>query len=209
MNNIIERLKKIKIVSIIRLNSVDKIEQVVEALYKGNIRAIEITMNTPDAIEGIKKVKSMYPDLLIGAGTVLYPDTVYELSKIGIDFILTPTLNKKTIETALQKKIPIIPGAFSPTEILHAFEYGASIVKVFPARQVGPSYFMDLKGPLPKITKMAVGGISLENANEFLKSDAHLLGIGSSLVDEKLVFSEDFAEIERRARAFTDIIKDS
>lgn len=195
----VDQLIKEKVVSIIRMSSIEHIEQTVESLYKGGIRAVEITMNTKDALQGISRTKELFPDMLVGAGTVLDAESVNLVINAGADFILTPTLKKETINSANRYQVPIIPGAFSPTEVLTAVEYGASIVKIFPARQVGPSYFSDLKGPLNHIETMAVGGINLDNTSSYLDGGASMVGIGSSLVDEALVKKGDFEEIERRA----------
>lgn len=205
----VDQLKQEKIVSIIRMSSIDRLDETVEALYKGGIRAVEITTNTKDAPKGISRTKELFPEMLVGAGTVLDSESVNLVISAGADFILTPTLKKETIESTNRYQVPIIPGAFSPTEVLTAVEYGASIVKVFPARQVGPGYFSDLRGPLPHIQTMAVGGINLENANSYLNAGASMLGVGSSLVDEALVQKGDFDEIERRANRFVEIVQNA
>lgn len=207
MSSILEQLNREKIVAIVRMSSLEGLEKTVEALYESGIHFIEITMNTPDALQGIKRVKALYPEMYVGAGTVLDSESARMAIYAGADFLLTPTLKKETILTANRYQIPIIPGTLTPTEALTAVEYGASMVKIFPARQVGPSYFSDLKGPLSQINTMAVGGIDLDNAAIFLKSGATTLGIGSSLVDEKLVRSNDFDEIARRARMFVEIVQ--
>lgn len=205
----VDQLKQEKVVSIIRMSSIDRLDETVEALYKGGIRAVEITTNTKDAPKGISRTKELFPEMLVGAGTVLDSESVNLVISAGADFILTPTLKKETIESTNRYQVPIIPGAFSPTEVLTAVEYGASIVKVFPARQVGPGYFSDLRGPLPHIQTMAVGGINLENANSYLNAGASMLGVGSSLVDEALVQKGDFDEIERRANRFVEIVQNA
>ncbi|NHM33714.1 bifunctional 4-hydroxy-2-oxoglutarate aldolase/2-dehydro-3-deoxy-phosphogluconate aldolase [Neobacillus terrae] len=202
----LEEIKRVKLVAIIRSHSLEGLENTARSLYHGGIRAIEITMNTPGALRGIERIKETYPELLIGAGTVLDSETARLAIMSGASFILTPTLKKETIETANRYNLPIIPGVMTPTEVLTAYEYGAQMVKIFPIRQLGPKYLTDLGGPLPFVETMAVGGISLENAGLFLKAGASALGIGSSLVDEKLVKQCDFEEIERRAASFVEIV---
>ncbi|SDM71570.1 bifunctional 4-hydroxy-2-oxoglutarate aldolase/2-dehydro-3-deoxy-phosphogluconate aldolase [Bacillus sp. OK048] len=202
----LEEIRRAKLVAIIRSHSLEGLEKTVRSLYQGGIRAIEITMNTPGALSGIERIKEMYPELLIGAGTVLDSETARLAIMSGAEFLLTPTLKKETIEIANRYHVPIIPGVMTPTEVLTAYEYGAKMVKIFPIRQLGPKYLTDLKGPLPFVETMAVGGISLENAGSFFKAGAHCLGIGSSLVDEKLVQQGDFTEIERRAASFVEIV---
>lgn len=202
----LEEIRKAKLVAIIRSHSSEGLENTVRSLYQGGIRTIEITMNTPGALSGIERIKEQYPELLIGAGTVLDSETARLAIMSGAGFILTPTLKKETIETANRYNVPIIPGVMTPTEVLTAYEYGAKMVKIFPIQQLGPKYLSDLKGPLPFVETMAVGGISLENAGLYLNAGATSLGIGSSLVDEKLVQQGDFTEIERRAASFVEVV---
>lgn len=202
----LEEIKRAKLVAIIRSHSSEGLENTVRSLYQGGIRVIEITLNTPGALSGIERLKQTFPELLIGAGTVLDSESARLAIISGAGFLLTPTLKKETIETAKYYQVPIIPGVMTPTEVLTAYEYGAKMVKIFPIRTLGPKYLTDLKGPLPFVETMAVGGVSLENAGDYLKAGAHCLGIGSSLVDEKLVQQGDFTEIERRASSFVEIV---
>ncbi|MEH7239328.1 bifunctional 4-hydroxy-2-oxoglutarate aldolase/2-dehydro-3-deoxy-phosphogluconate aldolase [Bacillus sp. JJ1562] len=202
----LEKIKMLKLVAIIRNKSAKGLENTVKSLYEGGIRAIEITTNTPGAFKGIEWIKENYPDVLVGAGTVLDSETARLAVLSGAEFILSPTLKKETIETANRYDITIIPGVYTPTEILTAYEYGAKMVKIFPIRQLGPKYIRDLMGPLPFLQVMAVGGISIENAGDFMNAGAVSLGIGGSLVDEKLVQLGDFKEIERRAASFVQLV---
>ncbi|MFC0273385.1 bifunctional 4-hydroxy-2-oxoglutarate aldolase/2-dehydro-3-deoxy-phosphogluconate aldolase [Metabacillus herbersteinensis] len=206
--NTLEEIRRTKLVAIIRSHSSEGIENTVRSLYKGGIRAVEITMNTPGALNGIEKVKEQYPDLLIGAGTVLDAETARLAILSGASFLLAPTLNKRTIETANRYNVPMIPGVLTPTEALAAYEYGVKMVKIFPISHLGPKYLSDLKGPMPFIETMAVGGISLDNAGDYVKAGASALGIGSTLVNDKLVQQGDFTEIEKRAARFVEIINE-
>lgn len=204
--DILDEIKRTKLVAIIRSNSLDGLENTVESLYKGGIRVIEVTMNTPGVLNGIEKMKTFYPDLIVGAGTVLDSESARLAILSGANFLLTPTLKQETIEVANRYNVPIVPGVYTPTEVLTAYEYGAKMVKIFPIRSLGSSYLSDLKGPLPFIQTMVVGGISLENAEEYLRAGASSLGIGSSLVDDKLVQQGNFAEIEKRAARYVEIV---
>lgn len=206
MHDVLEEIKKTKLVAIIRGDSSEGLENTVSSLYAGGIRVIEVTMNTPGALNGIEKMKTLYPDLLVGAGTVLDSETARLAILSGASFLLTPTLKKETIEAANRYNVPIVPGVFTPTEALTAYEYGAKMVKIFPIRSLGSKYLSDLKGPLPYIQTMVVGGVSLDNAEEYLRAGASSLGIGSSLVDDKLIQQGDFGEIERRAARFVEIV---
>ncbi|WP_223634629.1 bifunctional 4-hydroxy-2-oxoglutarate aldolase/2-dehydro-3-deoxy-phosphogluconate aldolase [Planococcus sp. 4-30] len=206
MLHVIEQVNKHKIVAIIRTDSIDELEQTVESLYKGGIRIVEITLNTPGALEGISSLQNKYPDLIIGAGTVLDPESARQSILAGASFLLAPTLKESTITMANRYNTFVVPGVLTPTEALAAYEYGARMIKIFPARSVGSKYISDLKGPLSQIDIMAVGGISLTNAEEFLKAGSSALGIGSSLVDNKLVKQGEFGEIEKRARDFVELV---
>lgn len=208
MNSSLERIADEKIVAIIRSQSSDKLNETVSSLYKGGIRTVEITMNTPGALKGIEDLKALYPDLIIGAGTVLDSETAVMAIKAGASFLLAPTLSLKTIEASNRYDVPLIPGVFTPTEALTAYENGAKMVKIFPIRNLGPGFLKDLNGPLPFIQTMAVGGISIENAISYLKAGASTLGIGSSLVDNELIRTGNFEEIQRRASQFTKLARE-
>lgn len=205
MDHVLDGIKKHKIVAIIRTDSLVDLELTVESLHRGGVRIIEVTLNTPGALEGIKSIKEKFPDLIVGAGTVLDPESARQSILSGAAFLLAPTLKESTIHMANRYGTFIVPGVLTPTEALTAYEVGARMVKIFPARSVGPDYIKDLKGPLPHIDIMAVGGISTENAELFFKAGCAALGIGSALVDNELIKRGDFQEIEERARSFVAI----
>lgn len=205
MLKVIEKIKRHKIVAIIRTDSINELEQTVESLYKGGIRIVEVTLNTPGALEGIRLLQNKFPELIVGAGTVLDPESARQSILSGASFLLAPTLKESSISMANRYNTFIVPGVLTPTEALTAYEYGARMVKIFPASSVGSRYISDLNGPLSQIDIMAVGGISLENAKEFLEAGSCALGIGSALVNNKLVKQGDFSEIEKRARDFVEI----
>lgn len=202
MDNVIYTIKKEKIVSIIRADSTTNLEATVDSLYKGGIRIVEVTKNTPGAMKGIEKIQNLYPDLLVGAGTVLDPETARQAILSGADFLLAPTLNTDTLAMANRYNVLLVPGILTPTEALTAYEHGARMIKVFPIRNLGASYISDIKGPLNQLNVMAVGGVSLTNAEDLLKAGSCSLGVGSSLVDQKLVAKKEFSEIENRAKRF-------
>lgn len=206
MNSTLAELRKEKIVAIIRLDSIDEIIETAHTLFRSGIKAMEIALDNPKGLKAVEKVKEQLPDALVGVGTVLDPETARLAITSGADFIFTPTLKKETIEVANRYHVPIIPGVLTPTEVLAAYEYGVDTVKIFPIRPFGPKYISDIKGPLPFVDVMPVGGVSIENAEEYLNAGASILGIGSSLVDSKLVHQGNFDEIERRARKLVDIV---
>jgi 2-dehydro-3-deoxyphosphogluconate aldolase/(4S)-4-hydroxy-2-oxoglutarate aldolase len=192
-----------KLISIIRGVEEKDAIKTVEALYQGGIRAVEITMNTRGALRMIETVKAVYGDkMMIGAGTVLDTENAASAITAGADFILSPTLSTKVIETCNRYSKLAVPGVLTPTEILTAWEAGAQLVKVFPARVFGPKYIKDIKGPLPQVEIMPVGGVSLENASDFIRNGAYALGIGSALVNSEWTSRGDFERIKQAAEAF-------
>lgn len=209
MSDILKEIEKEKIVAIIRASTSENIVQTVERLYEGGIRFVEVTLNTPGALNMIEKLKALHKDLHIGAGTVLDAESVVSSIQHGAAFLLAPTLDEKSIQAASRYGVPLIPGVYTPTEALRAYEAGAKVVKVFPVRQLGPTFLKDIAGPLPFIRTMAVGGITIENISEYLNAGASSVGIGSSLVDNKLVEQGNFDAIEERARQFVQAAKDN
>ncbi|UOQ45154.1 bifunctional 4-hydroxy-2-oxoglutarate aldolase/2-dehydro-3-deoxy-phosphogluconate aldolase [Halobacillus salinarum] len=181
--SIVERIKKGRIVPVIRKASVDNILPIAGSLLKGGISTIEITAESKQADEMIQLVKEEYGEkVLVGAGTVLDGETARQMLLAGAEFIVAPSLNVETIKMANRYGAPCIPGVFTPTEIVTAFENGASMVKVFPASVLGPEYIKNIKGPLPHIPVMVTGGIHLDNMNTYFDNGAEVAGIGSQLV---------------------------
>ena len=202
------RVETCGVVAVIRLQDSSKLRAVVDALAAGGVKALEITMTVPRAIELIGEIApTLPPDFLIGAGTVLDPDTAHNAILAGARFIVGPVFRPAVIDVCHRYDVAVMPGCFSPTEILTAWEAGADIVKVFPATALGPSYFKDLRGPLPHLKLMPTGGVSLENAAEWIRAGAVAIGVGTALVDAKLVAAGDFAAITERAGRFVDAVR--
>lgn len=201
-------IKETKIIAIIRNAKPDDILPIVKSLYKSGIRAIEITMNSPKALESIELVVTEMKDkVVVGAGTVLDAESARLAILSGATFILSPTLNKETIQMTKKYGAVSIPGALSPTEILDAYEYGGDIIKVFPTTSMGPEYIKDLQGPLPQIPLLPTGGIDLNNIEQFMKAGAVGVGLGSSLVNTKLEANEEYYKnLEETAKQFSDIV---
>lgn len=201
--HILEKIYNSGIVSIVRGIDETKLDKTVEALYNGGIKAIEITLNTPGALRMIEQTKDRYGDrMLVGAGTALDAETTRAAILAGADFVLAPTLSLPMIRMCNQYSKLAVPGVLTPTEVLTAWKAGAQLVKVFPARAFGPSYIKDIKGPLGQIEIMPVGGVTLDNAKEFVKNGALALGIGSELVNRKWIEQNDFDKITDTAAAF-------
>jgi 2-dehydro-3-deoxyphosphogluconate aldolase / (4S)-4-hydroxy-2-oxoglutarate aldolase len=189
----IEEIQKRRVVAVIRGATMETIIPVAQALKNGGITAIEITMETPKALSIIERVADVFGDeMFVGAGTVLDPETARAAILSGAKFVFSPTVRKETIEMTKRYGIISVPGAFTATEILTAYEYGADVVKVFPAGSVGPSYFKNLAGPLPHIPLMPTGGINTENAKDYIRAGAVAVGVGSSLVDPTKELTEPY-----------------
>ncbi|SFF83238.1 2-dehydro-3-deoxyphosphogluconate aldolase / (4S)-4-hydroxy-2-oxoglutarate aldolase [Halobacillus alkaliphilus] len=202
----LQQLKNAKVVPVIRKAQQDQIVSIAKSLQHGGIKAIEITAETPGCATMIEQVKQECKgDFLVGAGTVLDGETAIQMIASGADFIVAPTLSVETIRAAKRYGKVCIPGAFTPTEILTAYEYGADMVKVFPASTVGPGLIKSIKGPLSQISIMATGGIHLSNMNEFLDGGAEVVGIGSQLVSTTNLNSDkDYERLEELAKEYMD-----
>ena len=196
------------VVAVVRVGSAREALEVCPAIARGGVKPVEVTMTVPNAIDVIKEFKSTVKDeVLVGAGTVLDPETARAAILAGVDYIVTPTLNLKVIEMCHRYGIVVIPGAFTPTEILTAWEAGADIVKVFPAGVAGPQYLKDIKGPLPQVRLLPTGGVTLENTPDFIKAGAVAVAVGTALVDKKLVAEKKFDLITERARQFVEAVR--
>lgn len=205
---ILSFITEIGIVPVVRTPSAESAIKSIEAIHRGGVRAAEITMTVPGAIKAIEKLADQFGDkIVLGAGTVLDPETARAAMLAGAQFFVTPTLKLATIEMAKRYSKVICPGALTPTEVLTAWEAGADVVKVFPANAVGgPKYIKALKGPLPHIEMIPTGGVNLETAGEFLKAGACAVAVGGELVDAKLIKEGRYDEMEGRARQYLQVI---
>jgi 2-dehydro-3-deoxyphosphogluconate aldolase/(4S)-4-hydroxy-2-oxoglutarate aldolase len=199
---------EVGIVPIVRFDSSRQAIEAAKAIYKGGMRALEVTMTVPGAIRALEKVADEFGDrIILGAGTVLDPETARICMLAGAEFIVTPSLNVRTIEMCRRYSKAILPGALTPTEIVTAWDAGADMVKVFPAGNLGgPSYIKALKGPLPQIHMVPTGGVSLDNAAAFLQAGASAIAVGSDLVSKKALDSGDYDQITKLARQFLDVV---
>ena len=190
-----------KVVAVIRIKDAARLAQVAAALQRGGVGVLEVTMTVPGAVEIIREMaRAKAPGTLIGAGTVLDAGTATDVIAAGADFVVSPITDPETVRACRDAGVLVAPGAFTPTEIVAAWRGGADIVKVFPATSLGPQFFRDLRGPLPHIRLMPTGGVTLENAAEFLAAGAAAVGIGTALVDAKAVEAGDWEALEARAR---------
>jgi len=189
------------VVAIIRVQDPRSVRGVVDALFEGGVRALEVTMTVPRAIELIAELAPTIPsDFLLGAGTLLDADTTKRAVDAGAQFIVSPVFRHEVIAAAHERGVPVMPGCFTATEILAAWEAGADIVKVFPATSVGPSYLKDIHGPLPQVKLMPTGGVSIDNVGDWLRAGAAAVGVGSALLDGKAIAAGNFAPVAANAR---------
>ncbi len=191
------------VVAVIRLKDAGALRAVVDALAAGGVRALEVTMTVPGAIELIREIApSLPPDVVLGAGTVLDARTAEAAIEAGARYVVSPVFREEVLRVCHRFDVAAMPGCFTPTEILDAWEAGADIVKVFPATALGPGYFRDLRGPLPGLRLMPTGGVSLANAGEWIRAGAVAIGVGTALVDSATVAARRFDEITEKARQY-------
>ena len=197
------------IVPVVRTATADAAIRAIEAIYNGGIRAAEITMTVPGAVKALEKVADQFGDkLVLGAGTVLDPETARICMLAGAEFFVTPALNVKVIEMARRYSKVICPGALTPTEVLAAWEAGADVVKVFPCGNMGGAkYIKALKGPFPQIEMIPTGGVNLDTAGDFLRAGACAVAVGGELVDAKLIKADDYAGIQKLAEQYVAVIQ--
>ncbi|MES2394123.1 MAG: bifunctional 4-hydroxy-2-oxoglutarate aldolase/2-dehydro-3-deoxy-phosphogluconate aldolase [Acidobacteriota bacterium] len=204
---VLAELKKIGLVPVLRAASVEKAMALAEAIADGGVTVLEITMTVPGAIEVMKRLAKERPDILIGAGTVLDPETARMCILEGAQFVVSPALNFGTIEMCHRYGIAVLPGALTPTEVVAAWQAGADVVKVFPASAMGGAkYLTALKGPLPQVEMVPTGGVSLATAKEFLQAGAFALGVGSDLADTKAMDAGQGAKVTETAKKYLEIV---
>ncbi len=202
------RISRTGIVAVIRATSGELLADVAEALAAGGVEVLEVTFTVPRAPRVIETVSQRLGDkVLLGAGTVLDPETARIALLSGADFVVAPTVNVDVIRVCRRYDKLVMPGALTPTEVLTAWESGADIVKIFPSELTGPPYLKALSGPLPQVRMMPTGGVNLETAPAFLRAGAFALGVGGSLVDPKAIAAGDLSRIESLARQFVDVVK--
>ena len=208
MTDPLQRILDAGIVAIVRAPDPTHLVEVIGALADGGVTVAEVTFTVPRALEVLHQTRqALGGNVLLGAGTVLDPETARAALLAGAEFIVSPTLNLDVIHLCRRYGKVAIPGALTPTEALTAWEAGADIVKIFPAEVVGPAYFRALRGPLPQVRLMPTGGVDLNTAGDFLKAGACCLGIGSQLVEPKAVAERNFERIRELAQQYVAVVK--
>jgi 2-dehydro-3-deoxyphosphogluconate aldolase/(4S)-4-hydroxy-2-oxoglutarate aldolase len=178
-----------------------KLRAVVDAIADGGVRTIEVTMSVPGAVDLIRALaRSLPADILLGAGTVTDAATARAVIDAGARYIVSPVFRREVIDACHERDVAVAPGCFTPTEILDAHEYGADVVKVFPATALGPQFIKDVRGPLPQVRLMPTGGVSLDNAGDWIRAGAIAVGVGSALLDGKAIDEGRFDVLTNNAR---------
>ncbi|HYO81176.1 MAG TPA: bifunctional 4-hydroxy-2-oxoglutarate aldolase/2-dehydro-3-deoxy-phosphogluconate aldolase [Bryobacteraceae bacterium] len=210
-SQILASIMEIGVVPVVRTSSAESAIRSIEAIHRGGIRAAEITMTVPGAIRALEKVADQFGDsIVLGAGTVLDPETARACMLAGAQFFVTPALNVATIEMAQRYSRPIMPGALTPTEVVTAWQAGADVVKVFPASAVGGAkYIKALKGPFPQIEMIPTGGVNLETAAAFLEAGACAVAVGGELIDAATINAGRYEVFEERARQYLDVVRNT
>ncbi len=206
---VLKRIRDTGLIPVVRAESAELAMRAVAALKAGGLDVLEVTMTVPGAIDVIQTLAARYGDeTVIGAGTVLDPETAQACIQAGARFIVSPALNEETIKVCREQDVAIFPGALTPTEVVRAWKAGADAVKVFPAGAVGgASYLKALKAPLPQIELIPTGGVSLKTAADFIRAGAMALGVGADLVDPQALREGNSSLITERARQFLEIVQ--
>jgi len=207
-SDIVDRIESTGLVAIIRASSSDELIGVVNALRAGGVTCIEVTMTTPNALDVIRAARDAVGDsAAIGVGTVLDAETARAAMLAGAQFVVAPVVDLPTIEMCKRYRVPVMPGAMTPTEILRAWQAGADMVKVFPTSTLGPKFIKDILGPLPQIKLVPTGGVDLDTVGDFIRAGATALGVGSALVTKEAVRKRNFAALQAGAAEYLERVR--
>lgn len=205
---VLDKVIKCGAVAVVRLQDSAKLIKVANALHEGGVSAIEITMTIPNAIKVIEQAaRELDSEIIIGVGSVLNADTARDAINAGACYVVSPVFKREVIELVHSYDVPVMPGCFTPTEIQTAWEAGADIIKVFPADVLGIPFFKGVLAPMPHLKLMPTGGVTLTNADQWMKAGAVAVGVGSALVDKKAIDEENYAELTARARTLSENIR--
>ena len=204
---IVAKITELKAVAVIRMEDPSKLIKVAEAIHAGGVKAIEITMTVPNAIEMIALASKEIGDkVLIGVGSILTPEMAQKAIDAGAQYVVSPIFKKEIIEKSHQNNIPAMPGTFTPTEAQLAYEAGADIIKLFPADVLGMAFIKGIKAPMPHLKVMPTGGVTLTNAGEWLQAGACAVGVGSALIDKEAIKNENYTVLTENAKKIMESI---
>jgi len=197
---VVAAIEDVGVVAIIRMTDADRVRAVFDAIGEGGVRAIEVTMTVPGAVDVIRRLAAeLPPGFLLGAGTVLDAETVSRVVGAGAQFVVSPVFRREVVAACHASDVAAMPGCFSPTEILEAWDAGADVVKVFPSTSLGPQYLKDVRGPLPQVKLMPTGGVTLDNAGDWIRAGAVAVGVGTALLDKAAIAAGDYAVLRTKA----------
>ena len=207
-NAITAAVERAGVVAVIRIKEPQRLRAVVDALGEGGLTALEVTMTVPGAVELIAELApTMPPGFLLGAGTVTDAGTARRVIDAGARFVVSPVFRRDVLEACHTRDVAVMPGCFSPTEILDAWEAGADIVKVFPATALGPGFIKDIRGPMPEVKLMPTGGVTLDNAGDWIRAGAVAVGVGTALTDAKAIAAGDYATLRANAERIVSNVR--
>ena len=210
MHMLLEQISRSGVCAILRGVEPSRLLPLGEALLAAGVGAIEVTLNSEGALEGIAALRQHLGDRIpVGAGTVMNGELAHKAIDAGAQFILTPHLAESTLAVCRERQIPSVIGCMTPTEAVRAYDLGADMIKIFPAGSLGPSYFRELRGPLPQIPTMAVGGVNAANAADFIRAGALAIGAGSQLVDFAAVARGDWEAVRAKAAAMVNAVREA
>lgn len=211
-NDAVARMVDSGVVAVLRGAEPDSVLDIAEALYEGGVTAFEVTVDAPDAMAMITTLSEAFADhddTIVGAGTVLDSETARSAITAGAEFVVGPTLEEDVVELCNRYGVAVAPGVLTPTEALRAYELGADVCKVFPAKSVGPGHLSGIKGPLPQIPLMPTGGVGQDNAGDYIEAGAACVGAGGALVPDEAVETEDWDDVTERAAAMVEAVADA
>ncbi len=208
---ILKAIKNTGIIAVMRGMEKEKTKKVADAIVKGGIKVLEITMNSPQPLKTIEEIRMGFEgtDVVVGAGTVLDPESARSAMLAGAEFIVSPGLSEKVIETCNRYNIPVVPGVMTPTEIVKGLELGADLLKVFPADILGPRFIKDMLGPIKYAKFVPTGGIDLSNVAEYIKAGAYAVGAGGGLMKKELIEDDRYEELTKLAEEFIGKIREA
>ena len=199
--SVVRAIEELGIVAVIRIRDPRRLRSVIDAIAAGGVKVMEVTMTVPNAVAMIAEIAPTLPsDFLLGAGTVLDVAGARAVIDAGARFIVAPVFRPDVVDTCHERGVPVCPGCFSPTEILDAHDRGADIVKVFPATALGPQFIKDIRAPMPQLKLMPTGGVTLDNAGDWIRAGAVAVGVGSALLDAAAIDEGRFEVITANAK---------
>lgn len=205
---VLDAVERAGIVAVIRIKEPERLRAVVDAISEGGVRVLELTMTVPGAVKLIADLAPRMPSgFLLGAGTVVDGETARQVIDAGARFIVSPVFRQEVIDTCHAHDVSAMPGCFTPTEILNAWDAGADVVKVFPATALGPGYIKDVRAPLPQVKLMPTGGVTLDNAGDWIRAGAVAVGVGTSLLDSEAIAAGNYDVLRSNAERIVNNVR--